>query len=74
MVKAVLSAASLAIRYSAYRIGRALFTEQAGRVALIFTAFWYQLVTYGHRSTIDALAAYAAFGALALCLPSRAAA
>ena len=53
-------------RTSAYRIGRALFTEQAGRVALIFTAFWYELVTYGHRSTIDALAAYPAFGALAL--------
>lgn len=66
VVKAVLSAASLAIPYSAYRIGRALFSEPAGRLALIFTAFWYELVTYSHRSTIDALAAYPAFGALAL--------
>jgi len=66
VVKAMLSAASLAIPYSAYRLGRALFTEHAGRVALIFTAFWYELVTYGHRPTIDAVAAYPAFGALAL--------
>ena len=66
VVKAVLSAASLAIPYSAYRIGRALFSEEAGRLALIFTAFWYELVTYGHRSTVDALAAYPAFAALAL--------
>jgi GPI mannosyltransferase 3 len=65
-VEAVLSAASLAIPYSSYRIGRALFSEQAGRLALVFTAFWYELVTYGHRSTIDAVAAYPAFGALAL--------
>jgi GPI mannosyltransferase 3 len=65
-VKAVLSAASLAIPYCAYRIGLALFSEGAARLALLFTAFWYELVTYGHRSTVDALAAYAAFGALAL--------
>jgi phosphatidylinositol glycan class B len=66
VVEAVLSAASLAIPYSAYRIGRALYSESAARLALLFTAFWYELVTYGHRSTIDALAAYPVFGALAL--------
>jgi phosphatidylinositol glycan class B len=65
-VKIVLSAASLAIPYSAYRIGRALFSETAAWLALLFTAFWYELVTYGHRSTVDVLAAYPAFGALAL--------
>ena len=67
-VKIVLSAASLAIPYSAYRIGRALFSEIAAWLALIFTAFWYELVTYGHRATVDALAAYPAFAALALVL------
>jgi hypothetical protein len=65
-VKIVLSAVSLAIPYSAYRIGRALFSETAGWLALLFTAFWYELVTYGHRSTVDALGTYPAFAALAL--------
>jgi hypothetical protein len=65
-VKAALSAVSLVVPYSAYRIGRALFSEQAGWLALLFTTFWYELVTYGHRATIDALGTYAAMGALAL--------
>jgi len=65
-VKAVLSVLSLAIPYSAYRIGRALFSESVAWLALTFTAFWYELVSYGHRSTVDALAGYPAFGALAL--------
>jgi hypothetical protein len=66
VIKAVLSAVSLAIPYSAYRIGRALVSESAGWLALVFTAFWYELVSYGHRSTVDALAAYPALAALAL--------
>ena len=66
VVKAVLSAVSLAIPYAAYRIGRARFSEETAWLALIFTAFWYELVTYGHRATVDALAAYPAFAALAL--------
>jgi phosphatidylinositol glycan class B len=65
-VKAALCGASLAIPYAAYRIGRALFSETAAWLALLFTAFWYELVSYSHRATIDALAAYPAFGALAL--------
>ena len=65
-VKAVLCAASLAVPYSAYRISRAVFSETAAWLALLFTSFWYELVSYGHRSTIDALSAYAALGALAL--------
>jgi hypothetical protein len=65
-VKAALCAVSLAVPYSAYRISRALFSEAAAWLALLFTAFWYELVSYGHRSTIDALSAYPALGALAL--------
>ena len=66
VVKAVLCAVSLAVPYSAYRISRTLFSEAAAWLALLFTAFWYELVSYGHRSTIDALGAYPALGALAL--------
>jgi len=74
VIKAVLSLASLTVPYAAYRVGRALFDDSAGRLALLFTAFWYELVSYGHRATIDAIVAYVACAALALVFarPTRA--
>ena len=45
--------------------------DGVARMALIFTAFWYELVSYAHRTTIDALATYAAFAALALLFGAR---
>jgi hypothetical protein len=71
VVEAVLCAFSLLLPFSVYRISQRLFDEGTARVALIFTAFWYELVSYGHRTTIDALAAYTAFGAMALLLAPR---
>ena len=65
-VKAALCAVSLAVPYSAYRVSRSLLSDAAAWLALLFTSFWYELVSYGHRATIDALGAYAAIGALAL--------
>ena len=66
IVKAVLCAASLTVPYCAYRLTRTLVSEDAAWLALVFTSFWYELVSYGHRSTVDAMAAYPAFAALAL--------
>ena len=40
-------------------------------LALLFTAFWYELVSYGHRATIDAIVAYVACAALALVFARR---
>jgi hypothetical protein len=70
-VEAALCAISLVLPYSVYRITQHVLTERVARLALIFTAVWYELVAYGHRATIDALAAYAAVGAVALCLVVR---
>ena len=47
-------------------VARALFGADAGHLALLVTAFWYELVSYGHRATIDAIVAYVACAALAL--------
>jgi len=66
VIKALLCAVSLVVPFAAFRIARAVSGERAGRLALVLTAFWYELVSYGHRATIDAIVAYAAFGALAL--------
>ena len=70
-VKAVLCAASLVLPYSVYRLGRSLVSEGVARMALVFTAFWYELLSYAHRTTIDALATYAAFASLALLFASK---
>ena len=70
-VKAVFCATSLILPYSVYRIASTLLNRAAAHLALVFTAFWYELVTYGHRTTIDALATYVAFAALALLFGSR---
>jgi GPI mannosyltransferase 3 len=70
VIKAALCAASLILPYSAYRVAGAL-SEAVARLALVLTAFWYELVSYGHRPTIDALATYIAFAALALLFSSN---
>jgi hypothetical protein len=66
VVEGMLSGLSLAVPYASYRIAAAFFGEHAGRLALAFTAFWYELVSYGHRATIDAIAVYVTCGAVAL--------
>lgn len=65
-VAAVLCAMSLALPYSAYRICLSLFDEDTARKALLLSAFWYELVGYGARTTLDAIAVYPAFFAIAL--------
>ena len=66
VIEALLCALSLSVPLAAYRVAGACFGERAGRLALVFTAFWYELVSYGHRATIDAIAVYVTCGALAL--------
>jgi hypothetical protein len=66
VIKALLCVVSLVVPFAAFRVARAVAGEHAGRLALVLTAFWYELVSYGHRATIDAIVAYVAFGALAL--------
>ena len=71
VVKAALCATSLILPYSVYRLARILLSEAVARLALVFTAFWYELVSYGHRTTIDVLATYALFAALPLLFASK---
>ena len=70
LMKAVLSAASLVIPYGLYRVAQALFNHSVARLTLIFAAFWYELVIYAHRTTIDVLATYTSIGAIALLFSS----
>ncbi len=66
-----LSAVSMALPLSCYRIAQAVFTENAARIALVFTCFWYEIVAQAGRATIDALAAYPLLGAMALLFVPR---
>ena len=55
-VKLVFCLASLAIPLSMYAIGRRLFGEHSGRLALILGTFWFELVGYAHKPMTEFLA------------------
>lgn len=65
LVKGVFCLLSTSLIFSAYTIGRSLISEEAGRLAGIFTCFWYELIYFAHKPLPDALAAYLLIGALA---------
>ena len=71
VVKASLCAISLALPYSVYRLARTLLSDAVARLALVFTSFWYELVSYGARATIDVLATYTSAAALAVLFSSN---
>lgn len=64
VVELVLCAISLVLPYAMYRIAQALFSERVARIALLFGAFWYELVSFAHKPLPDALSTYAFFAAL----------
>jgi hypothetical protein len=64
-VRLVFCAISLSLPVSVYRIAQALLDEGAARLALVGTAFWYELIFFAPTPMQDALAAYAFFAALA---------
>lgn len=64
-VRLVFCAISLSLPLSVYRIAQALLDEGAARLALVGTAFWYELIFFAPTPMPDALAAYAFFAALA---------
>ena len=49
VVKVVFCLISMLIPYSMYVVGRHLFGEMSGRIALVFGAFWYELVVFAHK-------------------------
>jgi hypothetical protein len=63
-VKLVFCAISLSLPLSVYKIAQAILDEGAARLALMATAFWYQLIYFSPSPMPDALATYALFGAL----------
>lgn len=67
-VRLVFCAISLSLPVSVYRIAQALLDEGAARLALVGTAFWYELIFFAPTPMPDALAAYAFFAALAFLL------
>ena len=55
-VKLVFCAISLLIPAALYFLGRHLFGETTGRVALVLGAFWYELVGFAHKPMTEFLA------------------
>ena len=65
LVKLVFCAISLCLPWSMYHLARRAAGENAARIALVFGAFWYELLYYAHKPMPDALATYAIVGAMA---------
>jgi GPI mannosyltransferase 3 len=66
MLKSLLALLSISVIYACYTLGRNLFCERTGRLAAIFSAFWYELIYSSTLPTPEVLGAYAIIGALAI--------
>ena len=66
-VKLVFCALSLAIPAGMYRFGRRHFSENAGRVALLAGALWYELIGFAHKPLTEFVATAPLLALLALC-------
>ena len=71
-VKLLFCGISLLIPASLYFLGRCLFGESTGRVALVLGTFWYELVGFAHKPMTEFLATgvLLAMAAIALRPPS----
>jgi GPI mannosyltransferase 3 len=71
IMDAVFCTISLSLPFSVYRIAQGQLDEATARVALVLTAFWYELIYFASAPLADALATYALFGALRYLLGQR---
>ena len=67
-VKLLFCGISLLIPASLYFIGRRLFGESTGRVALVLGAFWYELVGFAHKPMTEFLATGVLLAMVAIAL------
>jgi GPI mannosyltransferase 3 len=66
ILNSVFAVVSVSVVFSSYAIGRSLFGESAGRAAAVVAAIWHELLYASTAPRPEILAAYAAFGALAI--------
>ena len=55
-VKLFFCALSVAVPFSLYVIGRRMFGEQSGRVVLVLSVFWYELIGFAHKPMTEFVA------------------
>jgi hypothetical protein len=65
LVEGLFGALSAWLIVSAYRVGRNLVSEAAGRLAALFACFWYELVYFAPRPLPDVVSTYFLVAALA---------
>jgi GPI mannosyltransferase 3 len=65
IVRGLLCLLSTSLVFSSYVLGRRLAGERSGRMAALFSAFWYEMIYFAHKPLADGLAVYAFVGALA---------
>jgi hypothetical protein len=64
-VKIFLCFLSISLIYFSYIVGRNIASEEAGRLASVFSAFWYELIYFAHKPNPESLSTYLLIAALA---------
>ncbi len=72
VVKLFFCLVSLLLPWAMYRFTRITVGEQAGRLALLFGCFWYELVAMAHKPFTEFVGTAIFMTALALCVGRRA--
>ena len=68
LLNSAFAVVSVSVVFSSYAVGRSLFGETAGRAAAVVVAIWHELLYVSTAPRPEILAAYAIFGAFALCV------
>jgi len=58
IVKVVFCVISTSLIYFVYIIGREIAGEMAGKLAAVFTCFWYELIYFAHKPNPEVLSTY----------------
>ncbi len=70
-VKLLMCTLSLLIPISLYEVGRKMFSEAAGRIALLFGVFWYEFVGFAGTSMTEFIGASLVCGLLLLVIQPK---
>ena len=70
VVKILFCTLSTSLVFSVYAVSRNLVSEQAGRIAAVIAAFWYELLFFSFRPFTETVSTYCLMAALA-CVTGR---
>ncbi|MFC1581826.1 hypothetical protein ACFL3L_02890 [Candidatus Neomarinimicrobiota bacterium] len=67
-IKVVFSCISISLIYSVYFTTKQIASENAAKLAAIFSCFWYELIYFAHKPNPEVIATYLFMAALAIAV------